>query len=137
MLQAVVAAYRDPEETEEVVEELINKKLLLFRRHSGEVALWHGTDFDLRSRLEEEKERRTSSFDPVKLIQKECPPPCWLPQQYNDKFAILRYCRGVYLTLDDLSDHLGVVHPEVYSLDGDADGRVAYVLPETSIYPRY
>ena len=36
------------QEGEEVVDQHIDKKLLLHRKHSDEVSVWHGTDADLR-----------------------------------------------------------------------------------------
>ena len=51
------------QQEEVVVAELIDKKLLLHRKHSDEVSVWHGTDADLRGRLEEEKSRQRRTFN--------------------------------------------------------------------------
>ena len=63
------------QQEEEVVAELIDKKLLLHRKHSDEVSVWHGTDADLRGRLEEEKSRQRRTFDFLTFLTDEANPP--------------------------------------------------------------
>ena len=43
-----VAGWGDVATAEDLLAELINRKLLLHRKHSDEVSVWHGTDLDLR-----------------------------------------------------------------------------------------
>ena len=63
LLRFAVSAYAEGDSEEVgVVQGLIGRKLLLYRRHSDQVAVWHGTDFDLRRRLEEEKRRQEENF---------------------------------------------------------------------------
>jgi len=126
-----LASYSGETIAESVVKELISRKLLLHRRHSNEVSVWHGTDMDLRSRLEDNKQRLSSSFNLNDFLAKESRPPVWKPQAYNDEFSIRRYFESVYFRAEDFTDHLNVVRPEVCELDMHNDGRICYLLAET------
>lgn len=130
-LVVALASYAGESEAESVVKELISRKLLLHRRHSNEVSVWHGTDMDLRSRLEDKKQRLSSSFNLNAFLAKESRPPVWKPQAYNDKFAIRRYFESLYFRAEDFTDHLNIVRPEVCEIDTDIDGRICYLLAET------
>ena len=46
----VVSGYGPKGPATRVVDDLIKRRLLLHREHSGEVSVWHGTDVDLRGR---------------------------------------------------------------------------------------
>jgi len=65
------------------IENLIDQNLLLYRRHADELSVWHGTDIDIRSRLEDEKARQREAFDILDFLRKECPQPVWRPLEYN------------------------------------------------------
>lgn len=80
-----------------VIQELVQDNLLLHRKHHDEVAVWHGTDADLRARLEDEKDRRRATFDVLAFLQSEYPPPPWRPVEYNADFGVRRYYRSEYL----------------------------------------
>jgi len=108
---------------------LIDRKLLLHRQHNDEVSVWHGTDLDLRGRLEEERRRLGDDFDLVAFLTKEAKPPAWKPVEYNDDFGVRRYLTGEYQTIGRLNSYLNwdVV------LDGvsnDCDGKVIYLVAE-------
>jgi len=76
-----------------VLSNLVSRNLLLHRRHNDEVSVWHGTDLDLRGRLEEERHRVADDFDLVSFLAKEAKPPAWKPVEYNDDFGVRRYLR--------------------------------------------
>jgi len=110
---------------------LIDRKLLLHRQHNDEVSVWHGTDLDLRGRLEEERRRLDDEFNLVAFLTKEAQPPAWKPVQYNDDFGVRRYLNGEYQTVGRLNSFLNwdVV------LDGvaaDCDGKVIYLVAENA-----
>lgn len=124
-LGAAVAGYGPVEETEDLLEGLVARRLLLHRQHSDQVAVWHGTDFDLRGRLEEEKRRRSAGFDLVGFLSKEVRAPVWRPLKYNDEYLLRRYLAGEYRSARKLRELLeeqssGSVLPV------GCDGRIVY-----------
>ena len=112
------------QEGEEVVDQLIDKKLLLHRKHSDEVSVWHGTDADLRGRLEEEKSRQRRTFDFLTFLTDEASPPVWRPVRYNSDFHIRRFLQGEYWSLEKLDECLDV--------PVGCDGKIIYVIAETA-----
>ena len=94
------------QQEEAVVDQLIDKKLLLHRKHSDEVSVWHGTDADLRGRLEEEKSRQRRTFDYLTFLTDEANPPVWRPVRYNSDFYIRRFLQGEYYSLEKLGECL-------------------------------
>ena len=111
------------QQEEEVVDQLIDKKLLLHRKHSDEVSVWHGTDADLRGRLEEEKSRQRRTFDFLTFLTDEANPPVWRPVRYNSDFHIRRFLQGEYWSLEKLDGCLNV--------PVGCDGKIIYVIAET------
>jgi hypothetical protein len=132
--QAVSAytSYGSRSDAEGIVTGLINRKLFLHRKHSDEISIWHGADMDLRSKLEDEKQRLSAVFNLNEFLERECLPPCWRPREHNDRFDINRFFESVYIRAEDLLDHLNIVRPEVLELDPTTDGRVCYLLSETA-----
>ena len=112
------------QQEEAVVAELIDKKLLLHRKHSDEVSVWHGTDADLRGRLEEEKSRQRRTFDFLTFLMDEANPPVWRPVRYNSDFHIRRFLQGEYCSLEKLDEYLNV--------PVGCDGKIIYVIAETA-----
>lgn len=112
------------QQEEAVVAELIDKKLLLHRKHSDEVSVWHGTDADLRGRLEEEKSRQRRTFDFLTFLMDEANPPVWRPVMYNSDFHIRRFLQGEYWSLEKLDECLNI--------PVGCDGKIVYVIAETA-----
>ena len=109
---------------EAIVDQLIDQKLLLHRKHSDEVSVWHGTDADLRGRLEEEKSRQRREFDFLMFLTEEASPPVWRPVRYNSDFHIRRFLQGEYCSLEKLDEYLNV--------PVGCDGKIIYVIAETA-----
>ena len=112
------------QEEGEVVDQLIDEKLLLHRKHSDEVSVWHGTDADLRGRLEEEKSRQRRTFDFLTFLTDEANPPVWRPVMYNSDFHIRRFLQGEYWSLEKLNECL--------NMPVGCDGKIIYVIAETA-----
>ncbi len=70
----------------QTISKLIDRKLLLHRHHNDEVSVWHGTDLDLRGRLEDDRQRLGDGFNLLTFLTKEAKPPAWKPVQYNDDY---------------------------------------------------
>lgn len=130
LLLLATVGYGD-ETLRETVNDLIEKKLLLYRKHSDAVAIWHGTDFDLRGRLEEEKVRQRDRFNLLSFLRKETPPPVLRPIRHNDNYRIRRFLEGEYhdsATLQSYVDWDSILD----NLPTKCDGKVLYVIPEAS-----
>lgn len=119
-----VVASNGSQQEEAVVDQLIDQKLLLHRKHSDEVSVWHGTDADLRGRLEEEKSRQRRTFDFLTFLTDEANPPVWRPVRYNSDFHIRRFLQGEYWSLEKLDECLNV--------PVGCDGKIIYVIAETA-----
>lgn len=115
----------------ETLDELIDRKLLVHRRHSDQVVVWHGTDVDLRGRLEEEKRRNASDFQLTGFLAREAPPPVWRPVEYNARKGLRRYLKSRYVTVDGLQSAWDELRLHGGWSPG-TDGEVLYVLPESA-----
>jgi hypothetical protein len=131
LLVWALAGYGSLDSAERTVGKLIDRKLLLHRRHNDEVSVWHGTDLDLRSRLEDAKRRHAEGFDLLSFLGKEAKPPVWKPVEYNDDFCVRRYFTGEYQSVRRFDSY---VHFDLI-LDNfpvDCDGRIIYLVAETA-----
>ena len=109
-----------------IVQILIKKKLLLYRKFNDTISVWHGTDFDIRGKLEELKTSNREQFDVVGFLNKETPPRAWRPLRYNAEYRIHRYCGGVYAALQTLESY-DLLRLEI---DGHySDAKVIYFIP--------
>lgn len=108
------------------INQLLDRKLLLHRRRSDQLSLWHGTDVDLRSRLEEELARLEGDFDILALLNKEFLPSAWRPVRYNDTFFIRRYFDCEFVSGQALSNKACGLQ----NSGSRADGRVFYIVPQ-------
>jgi hypothetical protein len=130
LLYFALRGYGVPNGEDKLVENLVERKLLLHRKHSDEVSVWHGTDVDLRGRLEEEKDRYKEQFDLLAFLTREDQPPFWRPAEYNDEYGVRRYLSGEYHNAATLNAYLEFTLP-LGRLPVGCDGKVVYVLTET------
>lgn len=114
----------------EVLQSLVGRNLLVHRRHSDQVVVWHGTDVDLRGRLEDERKRGAQDFRLAPFLSRELPPPVWRPVEYNARRGVRRYCEAEYATVDGFASFLDELRLTGGWAPG-TDGRVLYVLPES------
>lgn len=125
LLEFALQGCASKKQISEAVDRLIERKLLLHRRHSDEVSVWHGTDLDLRSRLEDEKNRQRVSFDVLDFLMKEARPPAWRPVHYNADNCICRYFVGEFCIPERYDSASEISEPPL-----DWDGRIIYFLAE-------
>lgn len=116
-------------EVSSVLDGLIDRKLLVHRRHSDQVVVWHGTDVDLRGRLDDEKKRSSADFHLAPFLTREMPPPVWRPVEYNARRGIRRYLDAEYVTVDGLQTFMTEL--ELSGWEPGSDGKVLYVLPRS------
>jgi len=109
------------------IEALLERRLLLHRRHVDEISLWHGTNVDLRARLEESRAESAASIDVVEFLSKERPPPVWKPVAYNDEFSIRRFYTSRYVAAELLSRTLAEFRLQG-GMQPDSDGEIWYIL---------
>lgn len=124
---AVRGLTQRPAEVKRALRALLESRLLIHRKHSDHVLVWHGTDVDLRGRLRDERQSRSDDFDVVSFLSRELPPPIWRPTRHNAETGVPRYFTSRFASLaglvalnDELN--LGLREP-------GTDGEVLYVLP--------
>ena len=155
LLEYAVSGYRKDETASNSVIRLIDAKLLLYRRNADSVSVWHGTDLDLRGRLDQEKDRLRPRFDHVPFLTSEAPLAPWKPIDYNVKYGIERsfetcyVAAGVVITAASVAEALPptapdgtlyVVIPDSYDETEEVRKRLVAETPETGVIvalPRY
>lgn len=109
---------------------LIGRKLLLHRRHNDDVSIWHGTDMDLRGKLDDEKRAIAPLFDLLPFLNREAPPLAWKPVEYNDRNCVRRYLVGEYQTVTQFDSFVNF-QMLIEQLPPDSDGKVIYLLADS------
>ena len=113
----------------EKIEKLIDKKLLLYRKLSDDISVWHGADVDIRGRLDVEKAKQKINFNLSDFLTEEVPAPQWKPDIYNSKNNIKRYFEGIYLSSEKLEE---LIKTDVLeNLPVSTDGRIYYCVPSS------
>jgi hypothetical protein len=125
LLGAAVSDGHSPSEAERAVDSLVSRKLLLHRKLNDDMAIWHGADVDVSSRVREERIRIMADFDLHAFLEKEHPAPFVRPGRHNAEKGTSRYLEGRYATPDTLPAGLA----EPYA---GAWGRVHYVVCATA-----
>jgi hypothetical protein len=111
------------------IDNLVGARLLLHRKHSDDLTLWHGTDADLRSHLEDAKSQLRGSFDLMEYLSQQVPAPVWRPLQYNTDYDLTRYFEGQYVDIQKLRTDAGFTSV-LSDLPVDCDGRIFFVVAE-------
>ena len=129
LLECAASGLQADKAARDSVKRLIDAKLLLYRRNADSVSIWHGTDLDLRGRLDQEKERLGPRFDHVSFLTSEAPPAPWKPIDYNVEYGIERsfetryVAASVIIMADDIANALPPVEA--------ADGVLYLVVPDS------
>ena len=129
LLESAASGYRSVAAGRDSVKRLIASNLLLYRVKADNVSIWHGTDLDLRGRLEQEKERLGPRFDHVAFVASEAPPPPWKSIDYNVEYGTERYFESRYVAAQAIvtADSMADVLPS----SSTADGMLYIVVPES------
>jgi hypothetical protein len=128
LVEFALSAYCGLLRANTIVSELVKRKILLHRKHSNELSVWHGTDADLRGRLEAEMARRSEPLNVVAALNAELPPPTWKPIRYNDDFKISRFYRSEYRRVAEFATDASLTRASDAPF---ADGHVVYLIPES------
>ena len=120
LLECAVAGFEDDEAARASVKRLIDAKLLLYRHNADSVSIWHGTDLDLRGRLDQEKERLGARFNHVSFLASEAPPAPWKPIDYNVEYGIERSFETRYIAagIIIMANRIANALPPVAAADG-------------------
>jgi hypothetical protein len=126
ILLGAAVSVRDIKSVNGKIRKLIDKKLLLYRKLSDDISVWHGADIDIRGRLDLEKSKQKVTFNLIDFITDEVPAPHWKPEIYNSKNNIKRYFESIYLSIEKLEELLKVGFQE--QLPVGTDGRIYYCI---------
>ena len=131
LLEAAASGYRSVAAGRDSVKRLIASNLLLYRAKADNVSIWHGTDLDLRGRLEHEKERLGPRFDHVSFLASEAPPAPWKSIDYNVEYGTERYFESHYVTAQAVVTADSVADmADILPSSSTADGMLYIVVPE-------
>ncbi|WP_213981044.1 hypothetical protein [Sphingomonas sp. dw_22] len=81
------------------VDALIDAKLLLWRRHNDDVAVWHGADIDVAIRVREEREKQAYGFNLKQFLDDRFPAPSLRAPGHNARRGVNRFFEGAYVEL--------------------------------------
>ena len=129
LLECAVSGYGAAKAARDSVRRLIASNLLLYRRNADNVSIWHGTDLDLRGRLDQEKDRIGPRFDHVAFLTSEAPPSPWKSVGYNVEYGTERYFESRYIAAHTILMNDQV--EGVLSSASTADGMLYVVVPES------
>lgn len=118
------------QKVESSLDKLLNKKLLLYRKNTDSLTIWHGTEIDLFSKLQDEKDKIISDFNALKFVESLFEPVHWKPVEYNNTRKVHRYFRSEYIGYDRLVDILISDLDELFSQNYD-DGKLFFFIPES------
>lgn len=127
---AVVSRGYAPAAVRKAVDALIDRSLLLWRTRNDDVSVWHGADIDVASRVREERDRRSETFDLASFLLSRLAAPFVRPVAHNVRLGVTRHLKGNYLTARELGACKDGLPPTIIPVE-DEDGRVVYVLAES------
>lgn len=130
LLEFSAMGYDTAVQWSDAIQSLVERKLLLHRHHNDDVSIWHGTDMDLRGKLEDEKRALTPGFNLLQFLNREAPPPAWKPVEYNDRTFIRRYLLGEYQTVTQFDSFVNF-ELLIEQLPPDSDGKVIYLIADS------
>lgn len=91
-------------EANQAISDLLDLKVLLFRRRLDDVSIWHGTDQDLTNLIAEEATRVTIDLNVVDTLERLFPADAYVAPQYNYERSITRFAPARYVLTGDLLD---------------------------------
>jgi hypothetical protein len=130
LLRAALSASSDSvEAADRVIDGLIERKLLLYRRHSDEVSVWHGTDTNLRERIAEQVSA-LGELDLASFLSREWPLSAVRATEHNDRFRMRRFFERRYQRAEsaEAENFLSTLSGSA----GTGDGTVIHFLPSAS-----
>ncbi len=102
---------------EQVIEELLKRGLITYRRQLDELRLWEGSDFDVEGEIAAYVEKERSPL--AKILSEVCPLNPLIAQRHSYRTGTLRYFERCYL--DSSKDLVSLRSNRI-----DCDGLVGY-----------
>ncbi|CAN2532673.1 hypothetical+protein [Methylocapsa aurea] len=121
---SVASATTKPKDVVKAVETLLDSKLLLWRKHNDDVAVWHGADIDVALRVREEREQRAAAFDVKAFLEQQFPAPYVRAPRHNAHYGVNRFFAGRYQTAAEVLANQAVD-------PGEQDAAIVYVIAKT------
>lgn len=122
----------EDDEFEKLVNELINKKIILYRKSLDHFVFFEGSEIDFNKVIKEKKAERDNEFYPKYLLDEYFKPDPIYPKRYNYEYKIRRYFASEYFQLKDLDK---IEDWDKYLIEYDnksyADGMIVYLLLES------
>lgn len=109
---------------------LVERRILLYRRHNREYRIWEGSDIDTLSLMRQKKAELEKTFNIVRYLGAKVPPPPILAHRYNEDYGITRYFEGELLALSDLP-RLSSGWEQTLGGPRQVDGTAYYILAVT------
>jgi hypothetical protein len=122
LLELALAGAAPHSAISDAIDALLGVNLLLWRRHTDDVAVWHGADIDVAIRVREERERRGPSFDLQAFLDDRFPAPHLRATRHNAEFGVNRFLEGRYVSIGEL--------PALLDDLVAVDGQLLYVLTD-------
>ncbi|MGM0502626.1 MAG: hypothetical protein ACQERJ_08835, partial [Bacillota bacterium] len=94
--------YLEQNEFNQLVKELIEDKIILYRKSLDQFVFFEGSEIDFNKAIKEKKMERENEFYPKYLLQEHFRPAPIYPKEYNYEKKIRRYFISEYLQLNDL-----------------------------------
>lgn len=114
---------------EDCIDDLVQRKLLLYRRRVDDISVWHGADVDLAQMVAEEAARLTLECDPLESLERLFPPDAYTAPAYNHTKAVTRFARARFVRARDLMAPERL--DEIRTLADAEDALVALVVDAT------
>lgn len=131
LLRAALLSPSQPAESIDVeIDRLIERKLLLYRRHSDEVSVWHGTDTNLRERIAEQMAACGSMLELSTFLTREWPLTSIRATEHNDRHRMRRFFGRRY-SLPSTADAEGF-SASLTGGEAAMDGSIIHFLPNAS-----
>lgn len=130
LVTALTGRIMAAKDAKKAVGDLVSRNLLLHRKHSDEIAVWHGTDSNLRERISDEIARLQSSFNVFEFLDAGWPLPAVTATEFNDVYRTRRFFTREFVSPSMLED--GLFGPALPSGQPLGDGRILHVVPTGS-----
>lgn len=111
-----------------LLETLVQRRAIIYRRSDGYWAFTRGSDIDLDSELIAALDRHNPNRQQIRqILEKDFPLFAHLPRRYNQEHYITRFFRSLYRWPDEIKNTMGDLFLKQIG-DGYADGAIVYVL---------
>jgi hypothetical protein len=126
-LHAALKGAPSEAEIEQALQWLLQRSVVVFRRHTGSYALWEGSDVDLDERLRAARQSVERDQSLAAFLTRQLPPQPLVARRHYFQTGTLRYFEASYL--DRSAFQADFFQNELSRELLHADGRVVFCLP--------